>query len=95
MRNAVFLTVLLAAAATGPLNAPLTAAAAACKQATLSGNGSATSMDKAKRNARIALISKIENRYDGDARAHFNGPIGYECKNPLLWLCEAKVTLCN
>jgi hypothetical protein len=95
MRKAVFLTLLLAVAAATATIAPQTAAAAACKQTSFTGNGSATSEEKARRNARLALISKIENRYPGNSASPMLGPIGYKCKNPLLWLCEATVTLCK
>jgi hypothetical protein len=89
----ILATILLAAGIAA--GSPDIAAAKSCAITTISGNGSATSEKKARRNATIALISKIDHLYPGEGKSRMKGPVGYTCKNPLLWLCEASVKLCK
>lgn len=71
------------------------ALAAVCKEAALIGHGSATSEKKAKRNARLDVKSKIERQYPGDSKRHMSDGIGYKCEKSVLWLCQAKVMICQ
>jgi len=70
-------------------------AAGGCKSGQVSATGTATAKAKAKRNARISLMKKLNRHYPGDARSRMRGPIGYACKNPLLWSCRASVPICK
>lgn len=70
-------------------------AAGRCKPSVVSAAGTATTKAKAQRNAGISLRSKLNRRYPGEARSRTRGPIGYACKNPLLWSCKASVTICK
>lgn len=70
-------------------------AAGRCKSGQISATGTATTKAKAKRNARISLMATLNRLYPGDARSRIRGPIGYACKNPLLWSCRARIPICR
>lgn len=70
-------------------------AAGRCKSDQVSATGTATTKAKAQRNARISLMRKLNRLYPGDARSRLRGPIGYACKNPLLWSCRASIPVCK
>ena len=79
---------------TGLADSP-SALAAGCKEATIIGHSSATSEKKAKRNARLDVKSKLERQYPGDSKRRMSGDIEYKCKKSVLWLCQAKVMICQ
>ena len=95
MKRLVLACILVGAVAGPPLPASAAALAASCPAATLTNSGTATSEDRAKRNAEVSLMSKLGSLYPGDLTWRLLGPVGYECRNPLLWLCEASVRYCK
>jgi hypothetical protein len=94
MKRRVLGCILVGAVAGPPLPASEPALAASCKASTLTSSGTATSEDRAKRNAKVSLMSKLGSLYPGDFTSRQLGPVGYECRNPLLWLCKATVRYC-
>lgn len=71
------------------------AVAAACKPLIVTSSGTATSQRIAIRNAKVSLMAQLEDLYPGEFRSRMMGPVEYDCKNPLLWRCAAKVKICN
>jgi len=71
------------------------AEAAACNPLTVTSSGTATSQRIAERNAKVSLMVQLEDLYPGEFRSRMMGPVEYDCKNPLLWRCAAKVKICN
>lgn len=69
--------------------------AAACNPLTVTSSGTATSQRIAERNAKVSLMAQLEDLYPGEFRSRMMGPVEYDCKNPLLWRCAAKVKICN
>lgn len=69
--------------------------AAECKFSVPDGFGNATSVDKAKRNARIDLETNLNRTYPGDSKRYLSEGIEYKCKNSVLWHCIAKANICN
>jgi hypothetical protein len=95
MKQLVLASILVGTVAGPPLPASAPALAASCQAGTLTNSGTATSEDRAKRNAEVSLMQKLGSLYPGDLTSRLLGPVGYECRNPLLWLCEATVKYCK
>lgn len=66
-----------------------------CKPAELTSSGSATSEEKAKRNAKVSLMAHLSSQYPGDYSARLLGTAGFKCENRILWLCAASVRYCK
>lgn len=79
----------------GTITPDTQAEAAACNPLTVTSSGTATSQRIAERNAKVSLMAQLEDLYPGEFRSRMMGPVEYDCKNPLLWRCAAKVKICN